>query len=72
MKAYEAWHKYNKKDKMIVTEVEYPKYQTFPSVTICRNIISAYRIKNARDMLEYNSLLHNWLDYDFNEENATG
>ncbi len=61
-KSYEAWHKYNKGDKMLVTKVKHPKNQTFPSVTLCKGVLtSMYKGKNISELVQYNSQLDNWL-----------
>ncbi len=64
-KTLEAWNKYALGDTMIVSKVRQAKYQTFPTVTLCKGIYSLTPLKETEieKMLEDNSKLDSWLYY---------
>ncbi len=67
-KAFEAWHKYNKKDTMMLTEVKHPIIRTFPSVTLCKGIMQQLFHGNVSQEVEFNTKLDNWLRSKFDDE----
>ncbi len=66
IQAYRALKKYADKDTMMVTELEEPEKQIFPSVTICKGYL---RVRGSdtglEEAFEFNSLLDNWLEFVF-------
>ncbi len=71
-KAHEALVKFARKDTLMVTEQQYPEKQTFPSVTICKDIVQP---DSDSDYLNENYALPDldtWMDSFFGSQKMYG
>ncbi len=68
IQTYRALDKYLKKDTMMLTELEELEQQIFPSVTICKHHMLDRRNESTEEDLEYNSVLENWLKFEFDSK----
>ncbi len=61
VEAYQAWSKYARKDRIMVSELQEPETQTFPGVTLCKGIIPEKFSGDVDLEMEKSKTLETWI-----------